>query len=58
MKIPCPDENLPAGLTQRDIDIACGWIDPRAADRHERELERADRERDEELDRRAEQEIK
>jgi len=43
--IPCPDPNLPAGLTQADIDAACGH--PRRRERTEEEaMERADYLRD------------
>jgi len=39
--IPCPDPSLPAGLTQADIDAACGH--PRRRERTEEEaMERAD----------------
>lgn len=56
MKIPCHDPNLPAGLTQRDIDRATGQLIENS-ERYERELEKADRWRDEEMDRRAERDF-
>lgn len=52
--LPCPDPNLPAGLTQRDIDRACGRF-VEDSERYERELEKADRWMDEAQDRRAEE---
>lgn len=39
--IPCPDPSLPAGLTQRDIDTAYGYL-PRRRTQQE-EFERGDK---------------
>ena len=39
--IPCPDPSLPAGLTQADIDAACGFPVRRGRTEDE-EMDRAD----------------
>ena len=45
MKLPCPDPDLPAGLTQADIDAACGFP-VRRCRTEEEAMERADYLRD------------
>ncbi len=54
--IPCPDDHLPAGLRQSDIDQETGQF-LEHSEKYERELERADRMMDEEKDWRAEEEF-
>lgn len=51
--VPCPDPSLPAGLSQRDIDAAYGYLPHRRTEQEE--FERGDKLNDDAKDAQAEE---